>query len=120
MLANFPAAIACISLVIFVSSISVVSVNNNTQEFIQAIELNIGSVKQKPVFDILPRGTKKKRIRFNGEGALEYSFELNGQIKEGIILGYTSSNRGHYIVITIAENSEVTIQERHRPNIFRF
>lgn len=112
MLANFPAAVACVYFVIFMASMSVVSVINQTQEFIPSIEININKKQQKPIIGIMPGETNKKRIRFKGEGAVNYSFELNGQIKEGVLIGYTSSHSGHNIVMTIASNGAVTVEER--------
>ena len=118
MVSNFPAAVGCFALVLFISSISTVTVTNNTQEFIQAIEMDINDIQQKPVIGILPVDIKTKRIRFKGEGAINYSFELNGHIKRGELTSYTTSRRGHFFVITIAANGEVSIQEKPKPRFF--
>ena len=118
MASNFPAAIGCFVLVVFIASISTVTVTNNTQEFIPAIDMDINKIQQKPVIGILPGETKTKRIRFNGEGSVNYSLELNGQIKVGELIGYTTSNRGHDIEINISSNGEVSVKEKRKPRIF--
>ena len=118
MISNFPAAAGSIALVLYLATMSTITIHNQTQEFISAVEFDISTVKQKPIIGIAPGEIKKKRLFFKGEGSLDYSFEFNGQIKQGEIIGYTSSNRGHNIEINISSNGEVSVKEKRKPRIF--
>lgn len=114
MLANFPAAAGCVYLVIFMASVSVVSVTNQTQEFIPAINLSSNKFIIKPIIGLVPGDTVKKYRRIKQSGPIDYSFELNGHIHKGNLLAYASRNNGKNVTMKISMNGTVTVVERPR------
>ena len=114
MIANFPAAAGCVYLVIFLASVSVVSVTNQTQEYIPAINLSSDKFIIKPIKGVMPGNTIKKYRRIKQSGPIDYSFKLNGQELSGNLVAYASRHQGRNVVMTISENGQVSVEEKLR------
>jgi len=121
LLSNFPAAAACIYAVLFMQTISQLVIVNQTQEVIPVIHLTSELSKTfgvKHLKGVMPNDVTKKLFRFKHSGSIEYSFELNGRLHEGTLVGYISRQHGKNVVMTISNNGEVSVEEENRLRFF--
>ncbi len=112
LIVNFPAAAACMYLVFFMMSVSVITVDNQTKEFISAIKLNTQKFVIKPILGVMPGDTIRKYRRFTQSGPIGYSFEYNGRVQEGTLIKYVSRHNGINVAMTISNNGSVSIEEK--------
>lgn len=111
LIVNFPAAAGCMYLVFFMMSVSVVTVENQTQNYIPIIHLKINNFEQKSITGVMPNEISKNYFRFKGGSTVEYSFEINGQEKKGNLIAYTTTHQGGYVLLTVTENGVVSVVE---------
>ena len=113
LLVNFPAAAACVYAVIYIKTSSLIQVDNQSAIPISDVRLEYGEhsmpLDKFNKNTIMPYSKYKKRLKFKREGSVNYSFYIEDQYQEGVLLGYVTPNFGSKATILISDKGEVDI-----------
>ena len=111
LVSNFPVAVAIFGAVIYVISISTVTIENRTKTKIKELVLS----ERNHVYNIgivLPNEKLEKNYRFQSEGAVHYSFIRDQNKYEGIMFGYVTGGIGSEAIMLVTESGEVNIDQK--------
>lgn len=108
LLFNFPAAILGVLSVMYIVSVSVVTVFNHS-----AFEVTDLVLKERDRTyhfpPIAPGEEVTEYFRFKYEGGVEYKLSLNGVAKTGLMFGYITHGMGGNAMLTITSNGNIEI-----------
>ncbi len=110
LLANFPVVAVIISIVFYLISLSSVQFENQSSTKTGEILLSEKGHVYK-IGSLLPNETLEKKIQFQSEGSVRYSFTRNKIKYEGIMFGYITGGHGSSATLKITKSGEVKINE---------
>ena len=113
LLINFPAAIGIMIHADYRSSFFDISVINQTRQTLNDIAIidPQGTVQTLPV--ILPDETVAHDLSLRGEGSVRYRMTLAGEVREGALIGYiTSDLRPQGATIIVHANRQIEVSEK--------
>lgn len=113
LLINFPAAIGIMIHADYRSSFFDIRVVNQTRQTLNDITIvdPQGNAQTLPV--ILPDETKAHDLSLRGEGSVRYRMTLAGEAREGVLIGYiTSDLRPQGATITVGANNQIEVTEK--------
>jgi hypothetical protein len=93
---------------------SVVFVNKSDYPISQIVLTN--GDKQYHIDDLSPHSQRKIKLDFDRDGSLEYSLNIDGTNKKGILFGYVCSNIGIEGTIRINQNKSILAFELYDDN----
>ena len=111
LLVNFPVATGIIYGVEHLLSFSTVIIDNQSSFFIDDITLQQRD-KQYRLGALAANSKLEKAIPFKYQASVNYSFNRNSQMAEGILFGYITGMGGQVARITIARDGKVTVQKQ--------
>jgi multisubunit Na+/H+ antiporter MnhB subunit len=113
LLINFPAAIGIMIHADYRSSFFDIRVVNQTRQTLNDITIidPQGNAQTLPV--TLPDETAAHDLSLRGEGSVRYRMTLAGEAREGVLIGYiTSDLRPQGATITVQANGQIEISEK--------
>ena len=113
LLLNFPVGIAIIWHADYRTSFVEIKIFNQTQQTLNDISIidPQGTVQTLPA--VLPGETVAHDLSLRGEGSVYYRMTLSGESREGILIGYiTSDLRPHGASIAIHEDGDIATDEK--------
>ena len=113
LLINFPAAIGIMIHAAYRSSFFDIRVVNQTRQTLNDITIidPQGNAQTLPV--TLPDETAAHDLSLRGEGSVRYRMTLAGEAREGVLIGYiTSDLRPQGATITVQANGQIEISEK--------
>jgi heme/copper-type cytochrome/quinol oxidase subunit 2 len=111
LLINFPVSIAIISTVLYILGVSTVTIENQSNTKIENMFLSERGHLY-TIDSVLPTKTIQKKITFQSEGPVHYSFTRGKTKDEGILLDYVSRGMGNSVVMVVTDQGRVQISEK--------
>lgn len=100
-----------ISTVFYVNSGSIVIIENQSTTKIE----NILLTERDHVYEfgsLLPNTEIEKKLHFQSEGTVRYSFTRDNEKHEGIIFGYVTGGVGNTAVMIVTESGKIIINQK--------
>lgn len=105
---NFPLCAAYIFIAVAMETANFVTVVNRAGMPIEALTLTDPMGRQFQVGAVGPRQVRHACLDFSGEGAVQFSFNVDGETRAGTLIGYLPHSLGSYATLRLSE--ELTAQ----------
>ena len=118
---NFPLCAAYISIAFAMESAHVVTVVNRAGMPIEALTLTDPAGRQFRFGTVGPGQARHACLDFSGEGAVQFSLDVDGETRAGTLIGYLADPLGSHATVHLSE--ELTAQaseEFHRISLADF
>ncbi len=111
LVANFPLCVAFVSLAFAIESAHLVTIENGADVEIKALALGGPSGRSFEVGFVAPGQVRNTCPDFTGEGAVIYSFTIDGETREAVLIGYLAAPLGSRATLRVAEDLSVRTEE---------
>jgi len=114
LVANFPLCAVYVAIAFAMESAHVVAVENRAGMVMEDLGLRDPTGRQFRVGSVGPGQTRQVCLDLSGEGAVEFSFNVDGRPYAGILIGYLADPLGSRATLRLAEDLSVETSEEFR------
>jgi hypothetical protein len=114
LVANFPLCAAYVAIAFAMESAHVVIVENRAGRTIEDLNLRDPAGRQFQVRSVGPGQTRQDCLDLSGEGAVEFSFNVDGRPYAGILIGYLADPLGSRATLRLSEDLSAETSEEFR------
>jgi hypothetical protein len=111
LVSNFPVAFGLMSAAIYIVSVSVILVDNQSDHVVEKIMLFDPAGNSYSFGPVTARERRDVTFRFKGEGAVTYEMSVAGSAHSGTVFGYITSGTRNTATITVSKDGTVNAQE---------
>ncbi len=111
---NFPLCAAYISIAFAMESAHVVTVVNRAGMPIEALTLTDPAGRQFRVGTVEPGQVRHACLDFSGEGAVQFSLNVDGETRAGTLIGYLADPLGSHATLRLSEELTAQANEEFR------
>jgi len=119
--ANFPLCGVYVAFAFTTESAHLVTVDNQAGQPVTALVVTDPTGRQFQLDSVAPRQVAHACLGFSGEGAVEFAFNIGGETRSGILIGYLADPIGLQATLHVSESLTVEASERfHRIALAEF
>jgi hypothetical protein len=111
---NFPLCAAYVAIAFAMESAHVVIVENRAGMTIEDLTLRDPTGRQFQIGSVGPGQTRQVCLDFSGEGAVEFSFNVDGRPHAGTLIGYLADPLGSRAILRLPEDLRAETSEEFR------
>lgn len=111
---NFPLCAAYVSIAFAMESAHVVTAVNRAGMPIEALTLTDPAGRRFRVGIVGPRQVRRACLDFSGEGAVQFSLNVDGKTRAGTLIGYLADPLGSYATLRLSEELTAQASEESR------
>lgn len=111
LVANFPLCVVYVSLAFAMESAHLVTIDNGADVGVGELILSDPAGRQFPVGTVPPGEIRHACLDLAGEGVVRFAFTIDGETREGVLIGYLAAPLGSHATLRVSVERTVSASE---------